>query len=253
MAAYYNEIDPYCAQWLRNLIAKGHIAAGEVDERSIEDVRPDDLRGFTQCHFFAGIGVWSFALRLAGWSDDRPVWTGSCPCQPFSIAAVAHVRKGFDDHRHLSPAWLALIRECRPDTCFGEQVGSRDGQTWLDDLFDNLEADDYACGAAVTSAAGAGADHIRRRIYFVANSLREGRPGHQSIERFPLAEKAAFTQSRDAAARLRALMAGDYSGLLPSDEPSIAVERCCARGYGNAINAQTAEIFIRAAREAIEQ
>ena len=26
MAAYYNEIDPYAAQWLRNLMAAGHIA-----------------------------------------------------------------------------------------------------------------------------------------------------------------------------------------------------------------------------------
>ncbi len=84
--AYYNEIDPYAAQWLRNLIAAGHIAPGDVDERSIEDVHPDDLKHYTQCHFFAGIGVWSLALRRAGWPDDRPVWTGSCPCQPFSAA-----------------------------------------------------------------------------------------------------------------------------------------------------------------------
>ena len=88
MPAYYNEIDPYAAQWLRNLISSGHIAAGDVDERSIVEVRPDDLRGYTQCHFFAGIGVLSHALRLAGWSDDRPVlvWTASLPCQPFSAA-----------------------------------------------------------------------------------------------------------------------------------------------------------------------
>lgn len=84
--AYYNEIDPYAAQWLRNLIAAGHIAPGDVDERSIEDVKPDDLRNYTQCHFFAGIGVWSYALRNAGWPDNKPVWTGSCPCQPFSAA-----------------------------------------------------------------------------------------------------------------------------------------------------------------------
>jgi hypothetical protein len=38
--AYYNEIDPYAAQWLRNLISAGHIAPGDVDERSIVDVRP---------------------------------------------------------------------------------------------------------------------------------------------------------------------------------------------------------------------
>lgn len=42
---YYNEIDPFAAQWLRNLIAAGHLPAGDVDERSIVDVRPDDLKG----------------------------------------------------------------------------------------------------------------------------------------------------------------------------------------------------------------
>jgi hypothetical protein len=111
--SYYNEIDPYCAQWLRNLIGAGHIADGDVDERSIEDVRPDDVRGYTQCHFFAGVGVWSYALRLAGWPDDRPVWTGSCPCQPFSQAGKG---AGFADERHLWPAWFHLIRECRPQS-----------------------------------------------------------------------------------------------------------------------------------------
>ncbi len=28
MTAYYNEIDPFAAQWLRNLINAGHIAPG---------------------------------------------------------------------------------------------------------------------------------------------------------------------------------------------------------------------------------
>ena len=83
---YYNEFDPYAAQWLRNLIAAGHLPAGEVDERSIVDVQPNDLDGYRQCHFFAGIGGWSLAARLAGWPDDRELWTGSCPCQPFSAA-----------------------------------------------------------------------------------------------------------------------------------------------------------------------
>nr|WP_232357146.1 DNA cytosine methyltransferase [Burkholderia contaminans] len=93
------------------MIAAGHIAPGDVDERSIEDVRPDDLRAYDQCHFFAGIGVWSHALRRAGWTDDRPVWTGSCPCQPFSAAGKG---LGFDDERHLWPAWYWLIGERRP-------------------------------------------------------------------------------------------------------------------------------------------
>ena len=85
---YYNEFDPYAAQWLRNLIDAGHIPKGEVDSRSIKDVSASDLTGFVQCHFFAGLGGWSHALRLAGWPEDRPVWTGSCPCQPFSAAGA---------------------------------------------------------------------------------------------------------------------------------------------------------------------
>ena len=30
MSAYYNEFDPYAAQWLRNLIEAGHIAPGWI-------------------------------------------------------------------------------------------------------------------------------------------------------------------------------------------------------------------------------
>ena len=80
MAAYYNEIDPNAAEWLRQLIKAGQITDGEVDERSIEDVTPSDVAGFKRVHWFAGIAGWEYALRLAGWPDDRPVWTGSAPC-----------------------------------------------------------------------------------------------------------------------------------------------------------------------------
>jgi len=33
MAAYYNEIDPFAAAWLRELIRAGYIAPGEVDTK----------------------------------------------------------------------------------------------------------------------------------------------------------------------------------------------------------------------------
>lgn len=182
-AAYYNEIDPYVAAWLRNLIAAGHIAPGDVDERSIEDVHPDDLRPYTQCHFFAGIGVWSYALRLAGWPDDRPVWTGSCPCQPFSAAGKG---AGFDDERHLWPAWHWLIQQRRPAKVFGEQVASKDAEPWLDLIFTDLEAMDYACGAVPFPAAGIGSPHIRDRLYWMADSgfdrRNQGRQRIASIE-----------------------------------------------------------------------
>jgi len=174
MANYYNEIDPYAAQWLRNLIDAKQIAPGDVDTRSIVDVRADDLKGYTQCHFFAGIGVWSHALRQSGWPDSRPVWTGSCPCQPFSAAGN---QKGIADERHLWPVWFNLIRECRPPVIFGEQVEAAVNHGWLDLVYDDLEGENYAVGAAGIPAAGVGAPHIRHRLYFVAQSPAVRRRG----------------------------------------------------------------------------
>jgi DNA (cytosine-5)-methyltransferase 1 len=179
MAAYYNENDSYCAQWLRNLIAAGHIAAGDVDNRDIRDVRADDLRGYAQCHFFAGIGGWSYALRLAGWPDDRPVWTGSCPCQPLSAAGKG---LGTRDERHLWPEWFRLIAELRPVAIFGEQVASKDGLAWLDIVQADLEKKSYASGTVDFCAAGVGAPHIRQRLWFVANA-DGGNSGAEGLQR----------------------------------------------------------------------
>lgn len=167
MVAYYNEFDKHAAAWLRELIKEGLIADGEVDERSICDVSPADLAGFEQCHFFAGIGGWSLALRQAGWPDNRPVWSGSCPCQPFSSAGQ---RKGFADERHLWPDFFRLIEACRPVTVFGEQVASKDGLAWLDTVRADLEKTHYSWGGADLCAAGFGAPHIRQRLYWVADA-----------------------------------------------------------------------------------
>lgn len=164
MTAYYNEIDPYAAQWLRNLIAKNLIAPGDVDERSIVDVQPDDLKGYTQCHFFAGIGGWSYAARLAGWSDARELWTGSCPCQPFSSQGK---RSGFQDERHLWPAWQHLIAQRLPSTVFGEQVAN--APEWLWSVRSDLVEMGYAMGAIPIEAASAGGYQLRDRYWFVAS------------------------------------------------------------------------------------
>jgi len=169
MTALYNEIDEFAASWLEQLIAEGRIAPGVVDRRSIEDLDPDYVRRFRQVHLFAGIGVWSLALRRAGWSDDRPVWTASCPCQPFSAAGKG---AGFDDERHLWPALFHLITQCRPDVVLGEQVASKDGLAWLDLVHSDLEGAQYAVGAVDTCAAGFGAPHIRQRLYWAGK--REG-------------------------------------------------------------------------------
>lgn len=163
---YYNEWDKGAAAWLRELIKAGLIPNGYVDERSITEVTPADLEGFTQCHFFAGIGGWSLALNMAGIRTDQRLWTGSPPCQPFSVAGK---QLGQLDERHLAPTFMRLVDECRPPILFGEQVAAAIGKHWLDDLFTELERQGYACGAAVLPAASVGAPHKRDRLFFGAS------------------------------------------------------------------------------------
>jgi DNA (cytosine-5)-methyltransferase 1 len=171
---YYNEINPKAAAALRQLMADGLIPRGDVDERSICDVQSSELRGYTQCHFFAGIGGWSLALELAGWPASRSVWTGSCPCQPFSTAGKGLAQK---DERHLWPVWFQLIRESKPSIVFGEQVPAAIRHGWWDDVADDLEGIGYATRAQVRPACSVGAPHKRERLWFVGYTKHDGRHG----------------------------------------------------------------------------
>jgi len=168
---FYNEIDPGKAAWLRELIRRDVISPGRVEERSVLELSDAGLVRYRQFHFFAGIGIWSYALRLAGWPDDREVWTGSCPCQPFSVAGQG---KGTADERHLWPAWFRLISLRRPVVVFGEQVADGDGQTWLDAVQSDMESIDYRFGSVALPAAGFGAPHGRHRTFFVADTADRG-------------------------------------------------------------------------------
>ena len=193
---YYNEYDAGAAAWLRELINQNLIPYGHVDTRSITEVKPDDLKGYTQCHFFAGIGGWSYALQLAGWPADRPVWTGSCPCQPFSVAGRG---KGVEDERHLWPVFAELIRACKPPTVFGEQVASKAGRDWLAGVFADLEGMAYQRAGADLCAAGVGAPHIRQRLFWVADSEsiggRQGEPDTRGgVERSYAKQRPIFVR-----------------------------------------------------------
>nr|WP_306494148.1 DNA cytosine methyltransferase [Burkholderia cenocepacia] len=224
---------------MRNLIAAGHIAPGDVDERSIEDVQPDDLRGYAQCHFFAGIGVWSYALRRAGWPDDRPVWTGSCPCQPFSAAGKGG---GFDDERHLWPHWHWLIAERRPAVVFGEQVASSAVEQWIDLVQTDVEALDYAYGCVPFPSAGVGSPHIRDRAYWMAYAARERRArigGHRQNriaehrETGRLAHADRMRGGRHSGAVLGAEASLDRARLEDGREPDGSRDGCAIVGLAD--------------------
>lgn len=191
MAAYYNEIDPDAVHVLRHLSDEGMIAPGVVDSRSIKEITPDDLKGFTQCHFFAGAGLWSVAARLAGWPDERPLWTGSCPCQPFSAAGKG---LGTDDPRHLWPDFFRLIRACRPPVVMGEQVAGAPGYGWFDGVAADLESEDYASRSIDIPACAVDAPQIRQRQWWVGVDDRHAEGRLQSEGSIP----ASWRWDRDA-------------------------------------------------------
>ena len=286
MLAFYNENDAKAAAWLRELIKQDNVAPGEVDETSIKFLYRDDLKKFTRVHLFAGIGGWDLALNMAGWPLDRPVWTGSCPCQPFSNAGK---RKGAADDRHLWPYMLGLIDEFRPPEIFGEQVASKPGREWLAGVRADLEALGYVVGAADLCAAGVGAPHIRQRLWWYAglavsqrNAGGQGWASTESTEGVRAAEARASTElgrrgnlsgglgnTDDAGPQGRELRTGGRTNQLSAWAAGVFI--ACAdgrqrrvepgifplahgipgrvgllRGYGNAIVPEVAVTFIRA-------
>ena len=226
MTAYYNEIDRFCCDWLSNLMDAELITPGKIDDRSIIDVRPDDLAGYERVHFFAGVGGWDYALNLAGWFG--PVWTGSCPCPPFSSAARGR-RSGFDDPRDFWPIWRNLIFARSPGTIFGEQVAH--GSTWIDRTSDQLEAMGYEVGAAILPAISVGQDHTRPRVYFVGHADGDRKSG-VCID----GEMAGLRRNRSHS-----------RGVVPTD--GIPARMAVFSAFGNAIVPQLAAEFIIASSD----
>jgi len=287
MSVYYNDADVAICAWLRELIRAKLLPDGDVDHRSILEVEPADLRGYTQCHFFAGIGGWPYALRLAGVPTDRSIWTGSPPCQPFSRAGGL---KGRADDRHLAPAFLQLVGACRPGLVFGEQVASEtvlgradgpdraavDGNpewAWFDTLASALEGSHYAVAAADLPAACVGAPHIRQRLFFgaAALDLSEGGGLGDAFGARSQGRHVPIDHANQRTARAPGVAGRPFSGDFWGDADWLCCRDGCRRpiepgtfplvdgvssrvgllrGYGNAIVPQIAAEFVIAFWEA---
>ena len=251
---YYNEHDPKAAAWLRELIKAGEIPDGVVDERDIQTINPNELTTYIQCHFFAGIGGWSYALKLAGWPEDEPVWTGSCPCQPFSLAGK---QAGKTDARHLWPAFSKLIGSQKPSVVFGEQVASAIKFGWLDEVQDDFKKNDYEFGASILSSDLVGSPQKRKRIYWVASN-RFGKRGQRLVK-----GQDSFLAGQwnwNGEADMQQIFDHPFERLGDNLWPEALVRRVddgiparvdALHGYGNAIVPQVAAAFIQASVEAI--
>jgi len=266
--SYYNENDKRAAAWLRQLIRDGLIPRGDVDDRSIREVRPEDLEGYAQCHFFAGIGGWPLALALAGVPDDLPLWTGSCPCQSFSVAGK---RQAFKDPRgKLWFPFYELVAARRPALVFGEQVEGAIDHGWLDLVASDLGKAGYAFGSAVFPALHVGASHRRERIYFVADSYGQsaalpalrplglGEGGEDLVAFVGQGEQFDFNQGfwsdavkvRGSNGESRQAPKLEDGGLSLLVDDGLSGPLVLLRGSGNAIVPQQAAEFVSAFFEA---
>lgn len=235
---YYNEIDPFCAQWLRNLIAADHLPPGDVDERDIRDVSADDVRGYSQCHWFAGIGGWPLALRLARMSTAAGIWTGSPPCQDNSVAAAIHgKRSGLrGDRSGLAHKWLDLVGDVQPRAVLFENVPGIN--PWLAEITDGLGRAGYRISRPECSSADVGAPHSRRRVWIIANRGCEGLPQSRQPE-----PPSPFCDPRSAPP-------GDVfitdSGRTRPVDDGLPSRLAAVHAYGNAIDPWVAAEIIRA-------
>ena len=137
----------------------------------------DDLRSF-DARPFRG----AFDIVLAGY-----------PCQPFSAAGK---RGGADDPRHLWPEVARVIRECRPEWVFLENVSGH-VTLGLESVLRELWRMGYTPAAGLFSAAEVGAPHQRLRIFILAHS---DEPASRYGELQPGGEQRLYPQGRGAGA-----------------------------------------------------
>lgn len=252
MPNYYNENDPWKANELRLMVKNGKIPNGEVDERSIAEVEPNDIAKFTQCHFFAGVAGWPLALRFAGWPEEKEVWTASCPCQPYSDAGS---KQGDADSRNLWPQFFRLFKKRKPVALFSEQVEAAIKMSWFDGVCADLESEGYPVGSCVLGSHSVGKPHIRQRLYFFAYSPGYGRKRIQRKTKAQVQEDRApealgswdsvgnpFNHWRKLLAEPNVIRVDDGVSSMLDIRPRL-------HAYGDAIDPQLAAEFIKASMQ----
>jgi len=105
------------------------------------EVKPDDLKGSKQCHFFAGIGGWSIASDLrCGLTTDL----FGQEAAPASHSVRRANKKAKQTSAICGRCGSALSVKSEPPVVFGEQVLAAIRHGWWDDVSNDLEGSGYA-------------------------------------------------------------------------------------------------------------
>lgn len=92
---------------------------------------------------------------------------GGFPCQPFSLASST--RKGTEDDRFLWGEMFEIAQKVRADWIIGENVNGLVNMG-LDQILSQLEDNNYTTRVFNIPASATGANHLRKRLWIVANS-----------------------------------------------------------------------------------
>lgn len=127
--------------------------------------------------------IWDDVKSFDGkpWCGKVDILSAGYPCQPFSFSGR---RKGTADPRHLWPDVARIVRECKPEICFFENV---EGHLDLgaSEVIEELQGMGFKVKAGLFSALETGATHQRRRLFIMAysnNSLKRLQNTHRTVK-----------------------------------------------------------------------
>lgn len=151
----YVEWNEYCAKVLEQRIKDGLLSDAPI--------------------FQGDVSAWIEQGYASSYQGLVDVVSGGFPCQPYSSAGK---QLGENDPKDRWPSTREVIRQVRPKFCLLENVPRLISLGYLGKVLGDLAEMGFNAEWGVISAAAAGADHVRERLWIFAytdSAQREGR------------------------------------------------------------------------------
>lgn len=133
-------------------------------------------------HIFSPFPIWDDVKTFDGrpWYRRVDVVSAGFPCQPYSGAGQ---QRGEDDSRNLWPDTIRIINEVHPRFCLLENVPELLSFDYFGTILKDLAQGGYFVRYRIISAYDIGANHLRERLWIVAESQSCGCGGRCSEQR----------------------------------------------------------------------